>query len=109
MYQYAYTVMKSYSYKMSYHKFILFHDKIKFPCQYIPCAYALFRNIWKTFSWKYVKKHYEPHRICLTTEENQSQAVRKQFFILWEVVASKAWFYIQTTITCKIDIMWFAA
>jgi len=28
MNQYAYTVMKSYSYKMAYHKFILFHYKI---------------------------------------------------------------------------------
>ena len=43
----------------------------------------------------------EPHRIHLTTEQNQSQAVRKQFFFLCEVVASKVWCYIRTTITCK--------
>jgi len=30
-----------------------------------------------------------------------SQAVRKQFFFLCEVVASKVWCYIRTTITCK--------
>jgi len=59
----------------------------------------------KNVFMKICKKHYEPHRICLTTEKNQSQAVRKQFFILWEVVASKVWSYIQTMITCKIDIM----
>jgi len=28
-------------------------------------------------------------------------AVRKQFFFLCEVVASKVWCYIRTTITCK--------
>jgi len=37
----------------------------------------------------------------LTTEENQSQAERKQFFFLREVVASKVWCYIRTTITGK--------
>jgi len=33
--------------------------------------------------------------------ENQSQAVRKQFFFKFEVVASKVWCYIRTTITSK--------
>ena len=42
------------------------------------------------------KKHEEPHRMYLTTEENQSQAVRKQFFFLCEVVASKVWCHIRT-------------
>jgi len=37
MYHYASTGLKSYSYKISYHKFILFHYEIKFPCQYIQC------------------------------------------------------------------------
>jgi len=37
----------------------------------------------------------------MTNEENQSQAVRKQFFFLCEVVASKVSCYIRTTITCK--------
>jgi len=52
---YASTVLKSYSYKISYHKFLLFHYEIKFPCQYIQCPYVLFRKIWKPFLWKYVK------------------------------------------------------
>jgi len=39
--------------------------------------------------------------IYLTTENNQSQAVRKQFFFICEVVASKVWCYIRTTITSK--------
>jgi len=30
-----------------------------------------------------------------------NQAVRKQFFFLCEVPASKVWCYIRTTITCK--------
>ena len=55
----------------------------------------------KNFCMKICKEHYEPHRIYLKTEENQSQAVRKQFFFLCEVVASKVWCYIRTTITCK--------
>jgi len=29
-----------------------------------------------------MQKHYKPHIIYLTTEENKSQAVRKQFFFL---------------------------
>jgi len=41
---------------MSYHKFLLSIIEIKFACQYIQCPYALFRNIWKTFAWKYAKK-----------------------------------------------------
>jgi len=50
---------------------------------------------------KICKKHEEPHRMYLATEENQSQAVRRQFFFLCEVVVPKVWCYIQTTITCK--------
>jgi len=37
----------------------------------------------------------EPHRIYLTTEENQSQSAKKLFLFLCEVVASKVWCYIQ--------------
>jgi len=37
----------------------------------------------------------------LITEENQSQAVRKQFFFLCEVVKSQVWCYIRTMNTCK--------
>jgi len=36
----------------------------------------------KNFCMKICEKHYEPHIIYLTTEENQTQAVRKQFFFL---------------------------
>jgi len=46
------TVLKSYSYRI-YHKFLLFLYEIKFPYQCIQCPYVLFRNIWKTFAWKY--------------------------------------------------------
>jgi len=55
----------------------------------------------KNVCMKICKKHEEPHRMYITTEENQSQAVRKQFFFLWEIAASKVWCYIRTTITCK--------
>jgi len=36
-------------------------------------------------------------------------SAQKTVPFLCEVVASIVWCYIQTTITCKIDIMWFAA
>jgi len=52
---------------------------------------------------KICKKHYEVRTAhnYLTAEENQSQAVRKQFFFLCEVVASKVWCYIQAAVTCQ--------
>jgi len=74
--------------------------KLSFPVSTFN-AIRTFSQYLKKFAWKYAKKHYEAHRICLKTEENQTQAVRKQFFFLCEVVASKAWCYIRTTITCK--------
>jgi len=45
MYHYASTALKSYLYKISYHKFLSFHYEIKFPCQYIQRPYVLFRNV----------------------------------------------------------------
>ena len=36
--------------------FFLFHYEIKFRYQYIQWPCVLFRNIWKTFAWKYAKK-----------------------------------------------------
>jgi len=62
-----------------YHEFLLFFYEIKFPYQYIQCPYVLFRNFWKTFAWKYAKK-LSTTKNLFNNWENQSQAVRKQFF-----------------------------
>jgi len=76
---YASTVLKSYSY-IIYHKFLLFLYEIKFPYQYIQCPCVVFRTIWKPFAWKYAKKTLRTTKNLFNNWENQSQAVRKQFF-----------------------------
>jgi len=50
--------------------------KLISPYQYIQRPCVLFRNIWKTFALKYAK-YINNYTIYFTTEENQSQTVRK--------------------------------
>jgi len=80
--------------------------KLSFPVSTFN-AHTYFFAISENLLHENMQKHEEPHRIYLTTEENQSQAVRKQFFFLCEVVASKVWWYIRTmsSLHAKIDIM----
>jgi len=47
------------------------------------------------------KKHQKPHRIYLKTEENQNNAVRKQFLFLCKVARFKVGCYTQASVVCK--------
>jgi len=50
---------------------------------------------------KISKKHEEPQMIYLTTEKIKAKRSENSYFFKSEVVASKVWCYIRTTITSK--------
>ena len=60
-----------------------------------------FSQYLKNICMKICKKRLRTSQNIFNNCGKSIQAVRKQFFFLCEVVASKVWCYIRTTITCK--------
>jgi len=71
--------------------------------------HAIFSQYLKNFCMKICKKHWEPHIIYLTTEENQSQAISKQFHLLCELQHPKFGVTLRQRSHAKIDIILFVA
>jgi len=97
---YASTVLEAYSYKISFHKFLLFLMKLSFPISTFNAHTYVFAKFAK-YLHENMQKTLRTTQNLFNNWENQSQAIRKQFFFLCEVVASKVWCYIRTTITSK--------
>ena len=81
------TVLKSYSYKIC-HGFRFSFTKLSFLISAFN-AHTYFFVTSEKVLYENMQKTLKTTQNFLTTEENQSQAVRKQLFFLCEVVVSK--------------------